>query len=481
MSSAGFEVNEFWDDLLAFMEEGRVIPVVGAELLNVDDEGREIGLYQAVAQRLLGRYGLVGVDEGAPAGGEDDKAIVLRKHRELNDAVSALAGPGRRRAQDLYRPINDTLRALLTRQTHVPPALVKLAQIRAFRLFASTTPDDLLARALDEVRFGGTPQTHQVEYAPGLSSDRVRDMPASPSSNYTAVLYLLGKASASPFYAIHEEDTLEFMHGLQAAGGTAPERILAEMRAAHLLLIGCNFDDWLGRFFLRLSNSSRLSALDRIKREFLVDELATTDRGVTLFLERFSQNTRVYPSSAAGFVDELHRRWIQLHPQQEEGPAPAGASPQANPRGTVFISYASEDVGPARRLFAALKEISGDVAWFDKAELTPGDDWGQRIKGAIHGCGLFLPLISATTERRTEGYFRLEWRLAVERAEMIQGRKFIVPVVIDPGYEGAMSRYQLVPDRFRDFQYSHAPDGALTDSLRTALKEQLRVLRRPGP
>jgi len=29
------DVEEFWDDLLALVEEGRVIPVVGPELLTV--------------------------------------------------------------------------------------------------------------------------------------------------------------------------------------------------------------------------------------------------------------------------------------------------------------------------------------------------------------------------------------------------------------------------------------------------------------
>ena len=35
---ATFEAEEFWDDLLAFIEEGRVIPVVGAELLRIPQE-----------------------------------------------------------------------------------------------------------------------------------------------------------------------------------------------------------------------------------------------------------------------------------------------------------------------------------------------------------------------------------------------------------------------------------------------------------
>ena len=33
---APFEAEEFWEDLLAFTEEGRVLPVVGPEVLTIE-------------------------------------------------------------------------------------------------------------------------------------------------------------------------------------------------------------------------------------------------------------------------------------------------------------------------------------------------------------------------------------------------------------------------------------------------------------
>jgi TIR domain-containing protein len=465
LEAATFEAEELWEDLLAFIEEGRVIPVVGAELLTVEDGGAPVGLYRAVAERLLKKYGFSAVD--------------LRRHHELNDAVSALAAAGRR-VQDLYRPINDILRALLADQKEPLPVLRELASIPRFDLFATTTADDLLARTLDAVRFAGAPQTDQIEYAPGLSSDRLRDIPEMRSSGYTAVFYLFGKASASPLYAIHDEDTLEFVHSLQAGRGNVPERLFSELRGRNLLLIGCNFADWLGRFFIRLSNSSRLSSGDRVKKEFLVDDREARDPRLTFFLERFSQNTRVYPGDARGFVSELSRRWSERHPATGlTAQAPdASPIPGSSAGGTIFISYSSADIGAARKLFAALQDIGGDVAWFDKSALRPGDDWEQHILGAIQRCGLFLPLLSANTEQRSEGYFRREWDEAAERSRRIQGRKFIFPVAIDPDYSGDMGRYGLVPERFRAFQYSHAPGGELGDALKGELVEQLRALRR---
>ena len=70
--------------------------------------------------------------------------------------------------------------------------------------------------------------------------------------------------------------------------------------------------------------------------------------------------------------------------------------------------------------------------WFDQNELRGGDSWDQKIRGQIRGCALLIPIVSAHTQARHEGYFRREWKLAVERTyDMASGVAFIVPVVID--------------------------------------------------
>jgi len=42
------------------------------------------------------------------------------------------------------------------------------------------------------------------------------------------------------------------------------------------------------------------------------------------------------------------------------------------------------------------------------------------------------PVISAHTRTRAEGYFRLEWKLAIDRSHLMAADKaFLVPVAID--------------------------------------------------
>ncbi|MGH3429446.1 MAG: toll/interleukin-1 receptor domain-containing protein [Mycobacteriales bacterium] len=93
-----------------------------------------------------------------------------------------------------------------------------------------------------------------------------------------------------------------------------------------------------------------------------------------------------------------------------------GIGGNSAPRGAqaVFLSYASEDAPGAQKICAALRSAGIDV-WFDQSELRGGDAWDQKIRREIRTCALFVPIISGSTQARTEGYFRLEWHLADQR------------------------------------------------------------------
>ena len=141
--------------------------------------------------------------------------------------------------------------------------------------------------------------------------------------------------------------------------------------------------------------------------------------------------------------------------------APAGPS--------VFVSYASQDRAAAGLIRDALAAAGLDV-WLDEEELAGGDAWDHKIRRQIRECDYFMPVISAQTEGRPEGYFRREWRLAVERTlDMADDHPFLLPVVID-GTDQATAR---VPEKFLAVQWLRAPDGRPTPGL-TALCTRLR-------
>jgi TolB-like protein/Flp pilus assembly protein TadD len=132
-----------------------------------------------------------------------------------------------------------------------------------------------------------------------------------------------------------------------------------------------------------------------------------------------------------------------------------------NRAGAVFLSYASQDVGAAARICEALRAVGVEV-WFDQSELRGGDAWDRQIRRQIHDCRLFLALISEQTESRDEGYFRREWKLAVERTgDLAADVPFLLPVVID-GTSQATAR---VPDEFLRVQWTRLPTGQTTPAF----------------
>jgi hypothetical protein len=134
----------------------------------------------------------------------------------------------------------------------------------------------------------------------------------------------------------------------------------------------------------------------------------------------------------------------------------------------VFLSYAREDAETARRIADALRAFGVEV-WFDQNELRGGDSWDQKIRGQIRSCALFVPIISATTQARPEGYFRREWRLAVERTlDLADDVMFLVPVVIDDTRDAGAR----VPEKFFAVQWLRTPGGEATPALK-ALAQRL--------
>lgn len=153
----------------------------------------------------------------------------------------------------------------------------------------------------------------------------------------------------------------------------------------------------------------------------------------------------------------------------------------APPLHSVFISYSSADRAAARALRDTLAAAGLEV-WLDEDELAGGEAWDAKLRNQIRTCTYFMPVISASTETRREGYFRREWKLAVERTlDMADDVMFLVPVVIDDTRDvGAR-----VPEKFFTVQWLRLPGGQATPALEE-LAERLakgdtHIEARPAP
>ena len=146
-----------------------------------------------------------------------------------------------------------------------------------------------------------------------------------------------------------------------------------------------------------------------------------------------------------------------------------------DPTKAIFLSYASQDEEAARRICDALRGAGIEV-WFDQRELRGGDAWDQRIRREIRDCALFVPIISANTQARLEGYFRREWKLAIARTfDMAEEKAFLLPVVIDDTSPLQAS----VPEQFRSVHWTRLPAGEVPPAF-VARISQLLSTAEPG-
>lgn len=448
----------FWDDLLLCIEERRVIPIVGQDLLTVTVEGRRRNAYNLLGQRLR---------EDLKMDGEKESSPYL-----LNRVVGEY--PRFREKRGLI--YTHTRNAFERLALPVPEPLRKLAQIQAFRLFITTTFDPWMEQALNEERFAGLQQTIAMAYTPELAPDL---SPEQLRSGQPIVFQLFGRICPTPHYAVTEEDMLEYLFHLQMQ---PPKLLCDELRNHHLLFIGNAFPDWLARFFIRTARGKRLIE-QRGMDEFVVEDLRRTDSPLVTFFRQFSRETNFFSDGTPEeFVDALHARWRNSHPEATPDEAAAGTADGGTESGApaeacLFISYASQDVAAVKRLRDGL-EGAGFHVWVDLQRLEGGDDYARKIRDNINRCALFLPVVSKNTESRGEGFFRLEWTWAQKRLERISTRRaFVVPVVVDETRIEAAD----VPDEFKRIHAGRAPggtpDAALLESFRRMVRECAKLER----
>ena len=286
----GMNDDVFWDHLLGHIDDRRLVPVVGPELTMINTGDVEQTFSSLIGQRLASKYHL-----------STSSAITT-----IGEAVEAiLQQEGRDEVDLLYPAVNRIIKELNPAPGN---ALRDLAAIDDLRLFVSTTPDRLLAQALNEVRFRGSELTRELTFSPTQSTSEQADSAQAAAPTDTVVLNLFGQAASTPEYAIHEEDRLEWLHALLPDAARLPGWLAHKLRHQPMLFVGCEIPDWIGRFLLRLSSTERLS--DERKQFFFV---GTSDSQVPSLSDFFAtycrrplvQQLEMEPSA---FVSELRER-----------------------------------------------------------------------------------------------------------------------------------------------------------------------------
>ena len=438
-----------WTVLLNAVDARQVIPILGEGVVTVPEELGGGILNDWLAARLA----------------EDLELSPAPVPCTLNAVASAWLMSGGRR-HSLYNRFGP----LLDRHAEkLPPQqpLLDLAAVRDLSLFVSTTSDSLLAHALNAVRHAGSPVGTSIAVYHPLAHTEEKDTPRRMKQLPSAcevVAQLMGRASTKPDYALWDEDLLEFILRLHRdlSDGQMPN-LAYDLQDNHLLFLGLGFSDWLTRFFVRVAQQRRLAESPTSNR-FLAMDKPPLDDNLVLFFNSVCHETLVWPCKPAAFCAELRRRWEERHgsgpvthpPHDFRWPTPR------MPHGSVFISYAREDLEAVKRLKSALESAGCDV-WFDLERLKAGENWRNSLEDEVTlSCSVFISIISTTSESRA-GVVHEE-RTWAERgaARMGANIEFYVPVIIDNTYEYSLRRETRL---FRNANIAKLLDGVATPAF----------------
>jgi len=443
-----------WDKLLSLMRKGELIPVIGPELMCIPRGAEPAArLYDLWGMALAEQRGI----EVPTADAETPFLYRVANRLSVNPDIPL---------GDLEYDIHDVI---CNSTWPVPAALLQLAEISDFPLYLTTTIDHLLETAL--LRDRGEQWPAEVIAFKGGGSAVDTDLPGGfrPGPRPT-IFYLFGRSCTDrDGFAATEDALIEFSWAL-IDQDYAPKNLYDFLRNKTLLLLGCNFPDWLDRFFIH--------ALTRRPEARIVvmyvSECHMT--GLYDFLRRKKEKARPpVTQSPVAFVAELHRRWRL---SQGFRPPPGGGKP-----GAVFISYAREDLAIARAIRAQLEAAYIDT-WMDESGLEPGEEFKPVIRENIEKASFFLALISKSLD--LEGTERLgrfvlrEWKWAEDAAlERHTDDCFLQPVVLDDTPPGAA----FIDHPFRGLavkNWTTLVDGILPPQLIDVLKRGIRRFRTTG-
>lgn len=421
--NAGNCTESQWEELLERIENRTIIPVIGQGLYWVKDEqGKDVLLYDHLAEKLAETVGYTLPQESHHKFAKAALQFLREKKKESYTFLKAI--------KELKNIFQDVLEKVKLPWDN---PLSKVARIRAFNLFINTTYEDYLVNMLEIVRnhecklLNYTLKDKKLRHLKDELFDKVEE------SKTTLVYNIYGNLLERVEPAFTEKDILETIISFNKNMQGNPDNPLSPMlENSSLLFIGCGYNDWLFRFFIRSISNQPFKSLsshdDDIPRNFVSDAFESSDE-LPEFLKCYDSKV-FYSRKGKGkeFVDTLFEKLKQHYPGEI---IPVSEYPE-----TAFISFPRENRAVAVKLESQLRD-DGIKVWVDKNEVELGDEIDSIIESAITRCPVFIPLISKESknfhhDNGKERYHYQEWKWALN-TDKNEGNppKIIIPVIID--------------------------------------------------
>jgi hypothetical protein len=429
-----------WESFIAILNDGKVVPVIGNDLIKVKDEDGKLVPLCSYFGREVTRILKI------PYIGQSLGELALA-HQKENIMMTTEA---------IFHKMDEDM-------FNFDP-LVKLAEITDFKFFVSTTLDGLLVKVLCKARTLKKNQVKVINYSLQDLDNPPREEEEEPQ---VTVFNLFGSFEEGNILkpAFNEEEMLEQIFSLSRNDERHPlaNHFITCLVDKLLLFIGCDFPDWFMRFIIRIVTNERYK--DRSLGDYIVWSDIDKFPKLNKFLEQFNKNIfkteKCHEGNLKIFIDELYYKWTDALKEQP-----------IKYKEMVFLSYNNPDREWAKILKKRLKAKGVRNVWFDIDDLDIGKHQ-ENIESEIRKCDIFIPLISNNSLTNTRSYTQtVEWtciegRLSADKYYR-QSTFKLVPIIIDetersderiPGFMREFAIWNLQQDQERIFELL---TGALT-------------------
>lgn len=451
------------------IQEGKVIPIIGYELLRLDFQEGKLSILEFMAYEYL-RRNLPPSELQTLHFDPSDFRDPARCHIQPEEAYTATEQVPvkliRQLFQDRFHPgitgieIIHNLYSLLFRfinrrvgnyrarmttiieeyrfsgllpQLH--PTLALLAAIDSCPFFVNATIFKSLQLCLRACRDNGDKPLLESGYNMIANSYRKFEVTSKPATLESirpivpgVTVFNLFDTLHETFYVLTESEYVQLINDLLVDEKKDYTDLQWLLSKASLLFLGCNFRDWFLRFFLKFCFPGKRDYEEMTKNSYLIDDDAK-DNNLIFYMNNSSIQTS--QKKIEDFVGDLSKE-IRNRTRNKK----------AAHQDFIFISFCGENRAIAEAIVRQLDQanidsipysqlweeprapIDGKGVWYDKIELPLGADLEKEIGGAISRSSIVVPIVTSQIQAHLTGYFWKEWDFAVKQ------KKTIIPIKI---------------------------------------------------
>ncbi len=377
-----------WDELVEQIWEGNVIPVIGDNLVV-----KETTIIKDIIEHLAGEKNLEYIPQSFSELYYDK---VFSDRSSVYEEISSLIEENQ---SEIYANSTQILRDFLS--------------IEQFPFVITTSIDytvEMIMRDIWETRRGRNLKTLVFRNIP-MEND---DIKKATDIEDPTVYYMFGKANSKRehSFVLTEEDLLSFCQSWLS--DRHPALLSKVIGNKYLLFFGVNYPDWLIRFlWFSMRNNLSNSGMLVDKREL--------ENSLLNFFQRVSIRTQSAPHLV---VDEIKKR-LAIKKVEYEKRFFDGVPTEMD----FFISYSRRDLDWAEVLYQSLTKM-GYKVWFDKNNITAGEEWAPEIRKGIRTAKHVIILISEKVAEEANEYhvYRDEWEIAL--ANRLNNKRYLLPICL---------------------------------------------------